>query len=285
MYTSPLPTDLATVTPHIYDGFPSMQYAVDSYKRSDLGARHIVNECMKGASRVASRFFRDKGVPAIRRVASPLVANQPGDLERLRALRDVDCFVPFFDVIKLDGSLPKSDYSLQTKAHWQLGIPEGEGYVRVTSPLRRYGDMVAHWNIKAALLAERNGGRPYVFSEQWLTRFAQDLLVREAQIDGSQQMDQRYWQLKFVEHWMATASKEQKEEVLGSLVAHPIVALQEDFMFSRWIAKATVPQLGLMATMVWPSKDKQMEIGQAYPVKISNIRFGLTPTLEVTLAK
>ncbi|KAK2076306.1 hypothetical protein QBZ16_000830 [Prototheca wickerhamii] len=35
--------------------------------------------------------------------------------------------------------------------HAGLGLP---GYVQVTSPIRRYGDLLAHWQLKAALRGE-----------------------------------------------------------------------------------------------------------------------------------
>ena len=283
--SSPPPFALQTLTPHFFDGFPRLEYSVQDTSFVESGARHIVSESMKGAARVASRFCRDKGISAIRRVATPLILNQPGDMDRLLAMRDPYGYVSLFEIVKSNGVFPTSNYSLQPKAHWQIGVPDGEGYCRVTSPLRRYGDMVAHWNIKAALLAEHEGGKPPMFSEQYLTHLAKDMRVRESHIDGTQDADEKYWYLRFIENWMGRATEAQKEEILGSLAAYPLWPLHDNPTTGGGITKAAIPALGTIAELLLPSKTTSIELGEPIHVRISEFRFGNSPTLFVKPVK
>ena len=51
--------------------------------------------------------------------------------------------------------------------HRVMGVP---GYARVTSPLRRFSDMIAHWQIEAAIRYEAETGKKYNGAEPNLQR-------------------------------------------------------------------------------------------------------------------
>lgn len=52
--------------------------------------------------------------------------------------------------------------------HWILGVTaRNGGYSRITSPLRRFADMIGHWQIKQALLP--SAGKP-LFDEAYMER-------------------------------------------------------------------------------------------------------------------
>ncbi|KAI9511822.1 hypothetical protein F5148DRAFT_1009000 [Russula earlei] len=137
--------------PGLFLGYPQISYAVR--KAYTSGSREIVAEAAQVANRVASRFGRDNGVPLMRRsLAAPVGSDDVlGDLLKLR---DENGWVDFFEVRRRDIQFPSSRYTFEAAGHWTLGVGEGEGYTRATSPLRRYGDLVTHWQIKHALHAQ-----------------------------------------------------------------------------------------------------------------------------------
>ncbi|KAG2092304.1 uncharacterized protein F5147DRAFT_779698 [Suillus discolor] len=76
-----------------YCGFPNLTYQVYSQKTMERGSRLLVANCMKTASRVASRWFAAKGVPMLRRSARPPIALEDNrDIERLIARMYEDGF-------------------------------------------------------------------------------------------------------------------------------------------------------------------------------------------------
>ncbi|KAG8164596.1 hypothetical protein KVR01_004871 [Diaporthe batatas] len=119
----------------------------------------LVTNTMILAGEIAARWCADRKIPI------PFV-KQPGaekNLELLRAytervyypllLRGEDPSVEqsrqYFDLIGPD------EMSTKPGPHFILGV---EAYAKVTSPLRRYSDLVAHWQIEAALLQEGREG-------------------------------------------------------------------------------------------------------------------------------
>jgi hypothetical protein len=80
-----------------------------------------------------------------------------------------------------------------------------EAYTKVTSPLRRYGDMLAHWQIEAALRHEAETGESLVgkrdhpclpFSRSQVQEIIPHLSVREAIITQAKRFSQVHWTLQ-----------------------------------------------------------------------------------------
>ncbi|KAF2168571.1 hypothetical protein M409DRAFT_65491 [Zasmidium cellare ATCC 36951] len=93
-------------------------------------------------------------------------------------------------------------------AHKILGLPS---YAKVTSPLRRYGDMIHHWQIEAALRHEAETGRSLLvekcskpdrsflpFSGPVLDTIILGLQPRESIITRSKAMAEQFWVIMLV---------------------------------------------------------------------------------------
>ncbi|OAK94235.1 RNB-domain-containing protein [Phaeosphaeriaceae sp. SRC1lsM3a] len=87
--------------------------------------------------------------------------------------------------------------------HNLLGLP---GYVRVTSPLRRFGDMIAHWQIEAALRYEAQHGKKFPkssssshsqlpFSQRQITDSIVTLSPREGLIKATSSASSSFWSI------------------------------------------------------------------------------------------
>ncbi|MDR2048756.1 MAG: RNB domain-containing ribonuclease [Treponema sp.] len=108
-------------------------------------ARHrsadMVRECMLLAGEAAAAWARE------RQLAFPYISQEPGDL-------------PAKPLPGLAGSyqlrrcMRPRTVSVRPGIHWGLGL---DGYTQVTSPLRRYTDLVAHQQIRAFLAAGTDG--------------------------------------------------------------------------------------------------------------------------------
>lgn len=139
----------------------SVHYRGDPYIRvsyEDQG-NPLVSSVMQLAGEVGARWCYDRSIPIPYRVT--VLGKQNSDA--LRAFtRDV-----FYPKILAGQTPPMADfYTLQTLAggfdmsltpapHILMGL---DLYAKVTSPLRRYPDLLAHWQIEAALLEEHRRG-------------------------------------------------------------------------------------------------------------------------------
>lgn len=138
-------------------GQPTIDYAVSSSSTLQP-AQTLVASCMTIAGSVAGRFFQERSLPApYRTFTAPLTANLEA-VEALRAARDPTTGeVSYEHVLKSGAVFSKGQLSCTPGDHYAMGIKEKDGgYVRVTSPLRRFTDVIAHWQIKHALLAEHD---------------------------------------------------------------------------------------------------------------------------------
>ncbi|KAJ3913738.1 hypothetical protein F5877DRAFT_51794, partial [Lentinula edodes] len=148
-FFSSLPSSLSpSPTPYLSQYQTSAQHLLDTHSRS------LVAECMKLASRACSMFCRDHSIPILRRWAEPPVLDTEEGLGRVVGARrgggEKENGYTILATHLLSDST--AGYTLDLRGHWGLGVPPHEGYVRCTSPLRRYADLVVHWQVKSALV-------------------------------------------------------------------------------------------------------------------------------------
>ena len=124
-------------------------------------AQVLVSELMVLANRSAAKFFAERSIP-IPYVSQSQPEATSAQLTALLAVRNpVTGEARAGDVLKAGVEFASSALSLSPGPHWPMGIRADSGYVRVTSPLRRWGDLVGHWQIKRHLLDQAgraNGG-------------------------------------------------------------------------------------------------------------------------------
>lgn len=264
---------IPTSNPLYYRGFPNLSYEVFSQKTLERGSRLIIAECMKTASRVASRWFSAKGVPMLRRSARPPIALENSrDIEKLEAKMDKDGFVDHAEYLKVKLHIPPVEYVLEPGMHWSMGIPEGEGYVRVTSPLRRYNDLVAHWQIKDVLL--RPGAHARLFTPGWLTTYAAELLAQEKLWKHSDRNHRTQWALMYIRRFLDHPNPpSDRIDPFQSLSAYITEASRKrDILTDQYLCH--IPSLGLSATVFTP-RGTDIPVGQHVNVKVKDVQVGL----------
>jgi len=86
--------------------------------------------------------------------------------------------------------MPRSELSITPARHASLGL---DTYTQVTSPIRRYSDLLAHFQIKAHLR-----GEPLPFSTEEMKELAQSLSAAVQEATLVERQTNRYWGLEFL---------------------------------------------------------------------------------------
>jgi exoribonuclease-2 len=101
-----------------------------------------------------------------RRLPFPYVSQEPGDLP-------ASPLSGLAGAYQLRRCMRPRTLSVKPAPHWSLGL---DGYTQVTSPLRRYTDLLAHQQIRAFLRGknspEQSGALPPLEEEELLLRLA-----------------------------------------------------------------------------------------------------------------
>jgi exoribonuclease II len=270
--TKPLPIGVINLMqPGLFLGYPHISYAIQ--KPSLSGSRQIVAETALVANRVASLFGRDHDVPLVRRaLAKPVGGDET--LEDLLKLRDSNGWVDFFEVRRKEIQSPSSRYTLEPAEHWTLGVSDGEGYTRATSPLRRYGDLITHWQIKHALLHNRP-----LFSRTELQSTFHHIGVKEQRWKWVEQSHNRWWALAFVKRWLESGATVDGHNPVEAMIGRVSARARQDVFRGTWVQEVHVANLGLFGIL----EGTELEIGAEVAVTIDKIILTTPPVLRLKL--
>ena len=268
----PLPVGVVNLMqPGLFLGYPQITYAVQ--KSFQTGSRQIIAEAALVANRIASRFGRDNGVPLVRR-SLPAPVGSDEALADLLHLRDKNGWVDFFEVRRKGIQFPLSRYTLEPAEHWTMGVAEGEGYTRATSPLRRYGDLVTHWQIKHALLHNKP-----LFSDKELQGTFDHISAKEYKCKWIEQLHNRWWALAFVKNWLESGGKVDGNNPLEGLVGRVTARARQDVFRGTWVQEVHIENLGLFGLL--EGTEIAQEIGTEVAVTIEKIPLTTHPLLRL----
>ncbi|KAJ3014872.1 hypothetical protein HKX48_004901 [Thoreauomyces humboldtii] len=204
MSVSPYPQPFTPVNPKAPYFAPAATWPAVSLQPDNSGhlspSHTMVAECMVMAGRVAASWCTDNDVPAVYRGQPGILDHtRAGNRDHAKAAAALDVVrssqdptsgvVPFEHFRKLLPFMPPAVVSTSPVGHFSMGItvdPTSAGYVKVTSPLRRYKDMIVHWNMKAKML-----GKPYPFPE--LDQVAKTLREAERRTKTLDDRTTRHW--------------------------------------------------------------------------------------------
>ncbi|KAF9992607.1 hypothetical protein BGZ79_002859, partial [Entomortierella chlamydospora] len=155
-------------------------------------SRIMVAEYMILAGKVAALFAQEHGLPMLYR-------NQSPPAEKYRAMFDEKIrektnpksgMMNLADMMPLRPYIPGAEISTTPIGHWSLGIMSG--YCKVTSPLRRYSDMVSHWQFKGLLLSKTTASSP-PFGLDQLVPLAGMIRERERMLGMMEARTVKFW--------------------------------------------------------------------------------------------
>ncbi|KAK8193856.1 uncharacterized protein BKA78DRAFT_312988 [Phyllosticta capitalensis] len=167
---------------------------------SDAG--FLIQELMLLAGESAAKWCSARNVPIIYRGTRVNPNNLTRDVleQRFGDLRDDPR--PNANMVWASTFMKSAGYSVVETSmipHKILGL---SGYTKATSPLRRYGDMMVHWQIEAALRHEANGTdltapseekRKFAFDEAYVASVLTRMSPRERLITKTKRLANSLW--------------------------------------------------------------------------------------------
>ncbi|KAF2198844.1 RNB-domain-containing protein [Delitschia confertaspora ATCC 74209] len=190
-------------------GDPIIEYTAvprETTFETGMDETKMVSEMMMLACEAAGRWLAERDIPAIFRGT----IQPPGNDEMMSIAQfQKEILKPY---MAEHGQMP---YSLGSQFHGLLGraiahtkpvphlIMGVNHYVKVTSPLRRFGDMISHWQIEAALRREAETGEKFgpkdlktnvlPFSERQMQESVTTLVPRESLISKNKIGSVQFW--------------------------------------------------------------------------------------------
>ena len=256
-------------------------------------SRILVSECMILAGQVAGRFGADNNLSLPYRGSNAPYIPQRGLPEGLTPVRALQDLLDRRDPVTLASShlditranlfvrgMPPGPRPLN---HWILGIEaEAGGYSRVTSPLRRFADMVGHWQIKHALLPARP--KPF-FDEAAMERLCVYTNKVDRRIKRLDTVSRNFWKARAVKQALDQGGIMNNGMNLHDVTG--IVSATTEFVSTRKRKTTflTVPGLGsriqLAQTDTSSYEDLQRwKIGERVRARISEALLWPTPIIN-----
>ncbi|ODO06420.1 hypothetical protein L198_01652 [Cryptococcus wingfieldii CBS 7118] len=267
-------------TPQLFSGSLPIEYRVKTPVEG-IDAGSLVAEYMVLGGRVAAWFCSERNLPMVYRASaapSPVATSQT--LEDLLAKRDPETgIIDAFATLGKGWYRPAGYISLQPEEHWIMGIVgESKGYVRATSPLRRFDDMLVHWQIKAALARQVGLSREHVrgFEKEDIVRLAQksDEGVKRAKRAGM--VSDMFWQTKVIGRNLRSGTwplpegwgkDETAVDVRDVLIGKVTSAPENAASLKGELTTVRLDQLGVSAKVLHPA-GLTWDVGEEMKVKL-----------------
>ncbi|KAI8047680.1 uncharacterized protein B0P05DRAFT_576244 [Gilbertella persicaria] len=230
--------------PSYASSLPAVRLGLD--KSGYSSARQMVAETMIMGGRIASKFAQENGVviPFRTQAWNPNASTSDIQLrEELLASRD-----PV--TVTTEAGLP----------HAIMGIQDG--YTRATSPLRRYLDMVVHWQLKSHLM-----GQAPVFSADQLKALSTRILTREKQLSLLQQRSIQFWTIHLLDRMRADGFTQQMEWTC--IINMPSRVSFTELGGAIDVATGTVLELGIRGRI--EKLNRNLEVGDVVKVRVSSL--------------
>ena len=271
----PVPTNPSHIhQPTLWKGFPVLSYRVESGVNSP--ARRVIEEVMVTACRVAGRFCTANGLPGLYRTQPPPKITD--DLGHQNFQSNPTTKLDLKDMLRLGLTFSRSSYSVDPTDHSSLAVSAKDGgYIRTTSPLRRFTDMIMHWQIKHALLP---GSKGPLISRETMQEYANQMLDRELKARRFSQQSETYWVAKFIDLWLRFRKDEPVlQSIPGVVTTSPV--------FSSYIremeTRIFLPKIGRAGYLYTPRGEDVPGIGADVNVKVDSVNFAGGQRLVVKL--
>ncbi|MFN3360379.1 MAG: ribonuclease catalytic domain-containing protein [Pseudanabaenaceae cyanobacterium] len=218
----------------------------------DSPSRQLVSEMMILAGEIAARFAIEKQIPV------PFRGQATPNLPPAEELEQIPNGVA--RAWAICRTMSKSEVSLEPQPHAGLGLP---AYVQATSPIRRYGDLIVHYQIKAALL-----GQPPVFTAPQVQELIGMIDVATYDAVQVERQTNRYWSLEYLRRhqdtvWQAVFLDWLKESDKLGLILLEELGLKLPIKMTRQVNKGE--HLQVKVSIVNPRSDtiQFQEVGVA----------------------
>jgi RNB domain len=316
----------------IFTGFPKMEINEDEQEKSNErqidDSMGMISEFAITACRVAAQWMEKYNIPALYRCQ--LSFDDPKITQQFLAQKDENGMISEQVALQEQFRFKSVMISPTPAEHFSIGVRTDKakeaakleenkndvlltaGYVRTTSPLRRYADMMMHWQIRQKIRSlqqsQQSEAKDQVpFSHETVRNSIPSITRKEAWSKNLQLSSKIFWTaLKLHRAYLARLSPEKRKEIepfdqyasfpsikedLEDVRFNSILTEEQDALISigdlRYLPNnetAIVVNLlscGLLAQCHWP-RYRIPKIGEIIKVRIIDILFqGSAPTITV----
>lgn len=208
----------------------------------DSSARQLVAEMMILAGEVAGRYGQDHNLALpFRGQPQPELPSEE-ELLQLPAGPVRDC--------AMRRCMPKSEMSIAPTRHSGLGL---KTYTQATSPIRRYSDLLTHFQLKAHLR-----GEAMPFAAEQLKEVMQTVSTATQEVTLVERQTNRYWGLEYLRRhpnavWHALVLMWLREDSRLALILIEDLGLQLPMPFKRAVSLGE--QVSIRVAHVDPRQD------------------------------
>lgn len=182
--------DLVADHPTLFRGYPSIELSIDETPRC-MGPEDFVAEFMILANSAIAEHATKNNIPMPFRTLE-FNEDRPEIIDAFKKL-----ILPNRNEYGISSRSVIDDLAIYigvgyarlmtaSGPHVVMGLPQG--YVKATSPLRRYGDMIVHWNLQAHLL-----NQPAPFPIKKLESLLPDIDLKERMANYGSKESMRFW--------------------------------------------------------------------------------------------
>lgn len=195
---------------------------IDILVLEDSRSRNLVAEMMILAGEVAASYGQVHSLPL------PFRSQPQPELPPEEELMQLDAGPVRSSAIRR--CMPRSEVGITPARHASLGL---DGYCQVTSPIRRYADLLAHFQIKAHLR-----GEPLPFSAADLPTLLASIGTVVQESNFIERQTNRYWSLEFLRRqgstvWSAMMLRWLREHESLGLILIEDLGLELAMRFNR----------------------------------------------------
>lgn len=188
----------------------------------DSPSRQLVAEMMIVAGEVAATYGRDNNIPL------PFRGQPQPELPPEEEL--IGLPAGFVRACAMRRCMPKSEMSITPVRHAGLGL---DNYTQATSPIRRYSDLLTHFQIKAHLR-----GDILPFSAEQLKEVMMTVTTTTQEVTQVERETNRYWSLEYLRRqgdtvWQVTVLMWLREDSGLALILLEDLGIQLPMFFRR----------------------------------------------------
>jgi hypothetical protein len=269
-FSTPSTPGIATCVPHIELVLPSGK------KETSYGltpAQNLVAEFMIQAGRTAASHLSQRNISVpYRGQLVPFGSKQ--SIQEILALRDPETgAVSPAEMSKRHVLFQNAYFSTEPIGHWPMGITaESGGYVRATSPLRRFSDMVVHWQLKSTMVKDQ---KPR-FSTQEVKQMIKQIDRTGRARTRSERRAKTFWKLFLIQQKLLEVRADPSSDPLAAdlLLGGLTAVIGESKLNPQSASRLTsvfISELGVPATMTRPAGHASPAIGSKSIVDISGL--------------
>ncbi|KAK6496642.1 hypothetical protein TWF481_001633 [Arthrobotrys musiformis] len=253
----------------VYEPTITLKFSDMSRSKETFSAGSAVREAMTVAGEAAAIWSNQRGMMQMYRQHAfnwPNEAEEKKWFELLNKAKGADGIIPV-DFWKLYFPVGGSKLSPRMERHTALGL---DGYVKVTSPLRRFADFVSHHIIQRQLLAEHedyNGNdkedlKKPLLTEEEMTNYCNDIKQREQILKSADKAVIRLWGIRLLKQLWEMEDPRLPRDVdveIISVAKHPSPASGE------------IKELGISGARVYMPSNiaKEVKYGDVVKARLS----------------